>query len=181
MAAKETLENVTLRTQVQEREEAKVVPQLANLREGVGSAQPFASKPTKTQHISGTVTLDKVYGVVEPGGIHRIMGTSNPAAGVNTNLFTVLGSHTARISMLWVANRRKILAKIKVGFDLAGDGTNTVPDDAWLYYNVEVPGESTLVLDAATGLWLAETDDVVICTDVGGVSFGASGAEYATV
>ncbi|KKL14082.1 hypothetical protein LCGC14_2519350, partial [marine sediment metagenome] len=99
----------------------------------------------------------------------------------NTNLFTVLSKHTAQITVLWVANRRLIPAKIRVGFDVAGGGTNIVPDEAWLYHQVEIPAESTLVLDAARGFWLGAADDVVIRTDISGVSFGASGILYATV
>ena len=158
---------------------------LADLLAGGGSADQgrpgFNVSAGKSVQIGGSVALDKLYGKSEPGGIHQILGTSNPTGGVDTNLFTVLGKHTARVSVLWVANRRLVKAKIKVGFDVAGGNTNIVPDDAWLYYNVEVPGESTLVLDAATGLWLGARDDVVIRTDISGVSFGASGVEYATV
>jgi len=148
---------------------------------GDSSGDGFTMPQTNAMKIGGTVALDRLYGKSEPGGIHQILGTSNPGAGVNTNLFTVLGKHTARMSVLWAANRRLIKAKIRVGFDIAGGNTNIVPNDAWLYYNVEVPAESTLVLDAATGFWLGAADDVVVRTDISGVSFGASGVEYATV
>lgn len=154
---------------------------LTNLKSGNTAAAPFQSIQTKTQNIGGTVALDKLYGVSEPGGIHQILGVSAPTSSTDTNLFTVLGKHTARVSVLWVANRRTIKAKVRVGFDVAGGGTNIVPDAAWLYYDVPIPGNSTLVLDAATGLWLGASDDIVVRTDVGGVSFGASGAQYATV
>ncbi len=154
---------------------------LANLKSGGTSAQPFKSIQTKTQSIGGTVSLDKLYGKSEPGGIHRILGVSAPVSNANTNLFTVLAKHTAQITVLWVANRRLIPAKIRVGFDVAGGGTNIVPNAAWLYHQVEVPAESTLVLDAARGFWLGAADDVVIRTDISGVSFGASGILYATV
>ena len=153
---------------------------LANLKGTPGRSAPFKLEETKTQSIGGTVTLDKVYGVSEPGGIHQILGVSSPNGGTDTNLFTVLAAHTCQVSVLWVANRRSIEAKIRVGFDIAGAGTNTVPDAAWLYFEVPIPGHSTLVLDAATGLWLGASDDVVVRTDVGGVSFGASGSLYAT-
>ena len=155
--------------------------QLANVSRGAGSSSPFNSAPTKTQHIGGTVTLDKLYGKSEPGGIHAILGVSAPPGGTDTNLFTVLQKHTARVSVLWVANRRAIKANIRVGFDVGGGGTNIVPDAAWLYFEVPIPGNSTLVLDAATGLWLGAGDDIVVRTDVSGVSFGASGSQYATV
>ena len=145
-----------------------------------GARAPFKMAESKAIEIGGTVALDKLYGKTEPGGIHQILGTSAPSSGSDTNLFTVLAAHTCRVSVLWVANRRLVKAKIRVGFDIAGNGTNTVPDAAWLYYNVEVPAESTLVLDAATGLWLGALDDVVVRTDIGGVSFGASGSEYVT-
>ena len=154
---------------------------LANLKSGGTSAQPFKSIQTKTQNIGGTVSLDKLYGKSEPGGIHQILGVSAPVSNANTNLFTVLSKHTAQITVLWVANRRLIPAKIRVGFDVAGGGTNIVPDEAWLYHQVEIPAESTLVLDAARGFWLGAADDVVIRTDISGVSFGASGILYATV
>ncbi len=146
-----------------------------------GGSGGFTMATGKSTQIGGTVALDKLYGKSEPGGIHQILGTAAPNSGTDTNLFTVLGKHTCRVSVLWVANRRLVKAKIRVGFDVAGGGTDIVPDDAWLYYNVEVPAESTLVLDAATGLWLGAADDVVVRTDIGGVSFGASGSEYATV
>ena len=162
------------------RQNEGLTDQLANLKSGGAAARPFETAQTTTQ-ISGAVTLDKLYGKSEPGGIHRILGVSAPIGGVDTNLFTVLAEHTSQITVLWVANRRLIPAKIRVGFDVAGDGTNIVPDAAWLYYQVEVPAESTLVLDAASGFWLGATDDVVVRTDLSGVSFGASGILYATV
>ena len=152
---------------------------LKNLKDGTSA--PFKMNQTKAQTIGGTVALERVYGVSEPGGIQKILGVANPVSNSQANLFTVLGKHTCQISVLWVANRRLIPAKIRVGFDVAGGGTNIVPDAAWLYYQVEVPAESTLVLDAATGFWLGAADDVVVQTDVSGVSFGASGAMYATV
>ncbi len=152
---------------------------LKNLKDGTSA--PFKMNQTKAQTIGGTVALERVYGVAEPGGIQKILGVANPVSNSQANLFTVLGKHTCQISVLWVANRRLIPAKIRVGFDVAGGGTNIVPDAAWLYYQVEVPAESTLVLDAATGFWLGAADDVVVQTDVSGVSFGASGAMYATV
>lgn len=155
--------------------------QLANLKSGGASTQPFKIAQTKTQNIGGTISLDKIYGKSEPGGIHLILGMTAPVGGTNTNLFTVLSKHTAQITVLWVANRRLIPAKIRVGFDVAGSGTNVVIDAAWLYFQVEVPAESTLVLDAARGFWLGAADDVVVRTDISGVSFGASGILYATV
>ena len=165
--------------------------QVKRAREGVGPFQDATPIPptrgfkvpqTNAMKIGGTVALDRLYGKSEPGGIHQILGVVSPGGGATkVNLFTVLGKHTARMSVLWVANRRLIPAKIRVGFDVAGGGTNIVPDAAWLYYNVEVPAESTLVLDAATGFWLGAADDVVVYTDISGVSFGASGVEYATV
>ena len=141
----------------------------------------FAMAPGKGTAIGGSVALDQLYGKSEPGGIHRILGTSAPIGGTDTNLFTVLTNHTCRMSVLWVTNRRLIPAKIRVGFDIAGGGTDIVPDAAWLYYQAKVPAESTLVLDAATGFWLGAADDVVVRTDLSGVSFGASGVFYATV
>ena len=170
-----------LRTAEEEAKVASMTDQLANLKAGGAAAQPFQSAQTKSQTIGGTVSLDKIYGVSEPGGIHQILGVSSPSGSTNTNLFTVLTAHTCQVTVLWVANRRLIKAKIRIGFDVAGAGTNVVPDAAWLYYQVEVPAESTLVLDAARGLWLGASDDVVVRTDVSGVSFGASGILYATV
>ncbi len=145
-----------------------------------GARAPFKMAESKAIEIGGTVALDKLYGKSEPGGIHKILGVNSPSGGADTNLFTVLAAHTCRVSVLWAANRRLVKAKVRIGFDVGGNGTNTVPDAAWLYYNVEVPGESTLVLDAATGLWLGALDDVVVRTDLSGVSFGASGSEYVT-
>ena len=162
-------------------ENESLADKLANLKGESGTASPFTMASGKTQSIGGSVSLDRLYGTTEPGGIHGLLGVSSPSGGTNTNLFTVLSKHTCNISVLWVANRRLISAKVRVGFDVGGGGTNIVPDGAWLYHNVEVPGESTLVLDAATGLWLAKDDDVVVRTDVSGVSFGASGILYATV
>ena len=96
--------------------------QLVNLKSGGSSAQPFKTAQTKAMNIGGTVSLDKLYGKSEPGGIHRILGVSAPVSGTDTNLFTVLAVHTAQITVLWVANRRLIPAKIRVGFDVAGGG-----------------------------------------------------------
>ncbi len=152
---------------------------LANLKSGSGSSAPFTSKQTKTQNIGGTVTLDKVFGVSEPGGIHLILGMVDPAGGSNTNLFTVLSKHTCNLSLLWACNRRSIPAKVRVGFDVGGGGTNLPGDSDWIYYDLELPAKHTLSLDAATGLWLGKDDDVVVRTDVSGVSFGASGSLYA--
>lgn len=154
---------------------------LANVRSVGSSSFESTGAASGATKIGGTVALDKLYGKSEPGGIHQILGLVAPVSGTDTNLFTVLGKHTARVSVLWACNRRLIDAKIRVGFDVAGGGTDIVPDAGWLYYDVRLPAESTLVLDAATGLWLGAADDVVVRSDVGGVSFGASGSEYATV
>ena len=152
--------------------------ELANTKSGPGSSSPFNMRPTKTQTIGGTVALDKIYGNSSPGGIHKILGMSNPSGGTNTNLFTVLSKHTCNISVLWACNRRSIMARVRVGLDVGGGGTNLPGDSDWIYYDLELPGNHTLTLDAATGLWLAKDDDVVVRTDVGGVSFGASGRLY---
>jgi hypothetical protein len=152
---------------------------LTNVREGGGGSTPFKIAQTKTMGIGGTVTLDKVYGVSEPGGIHKILGTAFPTGSTNTNLFTVLAAHTAQVSLLWACNQRLVTAKIRVGLDVSGNGTNTPGDAEWIYYDLELPGNHTLTLDAATGLWLETKTDVVVRTDISGVSFGASGSLYA--
>ena len=113
------------------------------------------------------------------GRTGQVLGTADPAAATNTNLYTVPAATTAKITTLTAANRTATGVVIRIGIDVGGSGTNTPSVDQWLYYNVTVPSNSTLILDAAQGLWLATTDDLVVYAASQDIAFIATGVEYA--
>ena len=113
------------------------------------------------------------------GRTGQVLGTADPAAATNTNLFTVAASTTAMLTTLTAANRSGGAVTIRVGIDVGGSGTNSPSADQWLYYDLSVGANSTLVLDAAQGLWLATTDDFVVYAASQNIAFVATGVLYA--
>ncbi len=113
------------------------------------------------------------------GRTGRVLGTSDPAAATNTNLYTPAASTTAMVTTFTAANRSASAVTIRVGIDVGGNGTNTPSADQWLYYDLSVPANTTLVLDAAQGLWLATLDDLVVYAASQNIAFIATGVEYA--
>ena len=113
------------------------------------------------------------------GRTGKVLGTSDPAAATNTNLYTPAASTTAKLTSLTACNRTTATVKIRVGIDVGGSGTNTPSADQWLYYDLPLPPNTTLLLDAAQGLWLGTTDDLVVYALTQDVAFVATGVEYA--
>lgn len=108
-----------------------------------------------------------------------ILGTSDPAAATNTNLYTVPASTTTMVTFLSVCNRSGTSVNVRVGIDVGGNGTNSPTDAEWIYYDLAVAANSTSLLDAAQGLWLGALDDIVVYASASDMSFIVSGVQYA--
>jgi len=107
-----------------------------------------------------------------------ILGTSSPNSGTNTLLFTVAANTSTQMTMLTVCNRSSSIAKIRVGIDVGGNGSITPSNAEWLYYDLELDPNSTILLDVAQGMWLAALDDIVVYSNNSSISFIASGVDY---
>ena len=110
---------------------------------------------------------------------HKILGTANPSAATNTNLFTVTLSSYVQLVSLTAANRSANPVTIRIGIDVGGNGTDTPGDGEWLYYDLSVEGNATLLLDVTQGMWLGTQDDLVVYATTQDIAFVASGIEYA--
>lgn len=115
---------------------------------------------------------------VKLSGTPKILGTANPTATTNTALYNVPAATAAKIELLTACNRSAGSLKIRIGVDVGGNGTNTPSDAEWIYYDIDVPGGSTLELPGAA-LWLAADDDLVCYAETQNIAFVASGVEYA--
>lgn len=114
---------------------------------------------------------------IEIVGDGKILGTAAPSADTNTNIYTVPAATTAKLGKLWAVNRGTAPAKVRIGIDVGGNGTDAPSTAEWVYYDLKLKGNTTLTLDGE--FWLAALDDLVAYTDVATVAFGASGVEYA--
>lgn len=110
------------------------------------------------------------------GGTNKILGTSDPTATTNTNLYTVPATTDTLVRKLWCVNRGASKITVRIGIDVGGAGTNTPSDAEWIYYDLPLkPGQSLIDGDE---FWLAATDDLVVYASVSDASFGASGEEH---
>lgn len=103
------------------------------------------------------------------------MQTSDPAATTNTNLYTVPGTSQLRLASLSACNRSAAAVTIRVGFDVAGGGTNTPNDSEWLYYDFIIDANSTHLLDVAIGMVISQNTDVVVYASASDMSFILTG------
>jgi hypothetical protein len=101
--------------------------------------------------------------------------TSDPAATTNTNLYTVPGNSTLRLHTLTACNRSSSAVTIRIGIDVGGNGTDTPSDAEWLYYDISIDANSTLWVDPAIGMLLAERDDLVVYASASDMSFVMTG------
>lgn len=109
----------------------------------------------------------------------KILGTANPAATTNTNLYTPASGISAEITLLQVTNRSGSSQTFRVGIDVGGNGTDTPGDGEWLYYDTTIQANASLTLDVARGLRIAALDDIVVYAGAQQLAFVLSGIEYA--
>lgn len=122
----------------------------------------------------GTLRMAGV--VIHSGVVGKVLGAITPASGTATILYTVPASTTVEITTLSVANRGTTKAAIRLAF-LAAGGSSPA-DREYLYYDLPLEANSTLMLDAAQGAWLEAAATVVGRSDTGLVSFVATGKEH---
>lgn len=104
-----------------------------------------------------------------------ILGTSAPSAGANQILYTVPASTITNLTFLTTCNRGSSSVKVRLAI-LAGGGSSPA-DSEYVYFDLPVEGNSTILLDATMGLWLDPASTIVVRTDTTVVSFIASGLE----
>lgn len=110
----------------------------------------------------------------------KILGTADPAATTNTNLYTVPAATSTLVTMLSAANRSAITpVAIRIGIDVGGGGTNTPGTSEWIYFDFSVAANTTEFLIPPGGLWLSSTDDLVVFAGTQNIAFVATGIEYA--
>lgn len=111
----------------------------------------------------------------------KILGTSDPAASINTNLYTVPVDTSADIKTLLVCNRSSTSKHaIRIGVDVGGAGANAPDDSEWIVFDLDVrPKKSFQVQLGPNGLQLDAGDDLVVFTTGSDMSFIVSGAEKA--
>ena len=108
----------------------------------------------------------------------KVLGTSDPAATTNTNLYTVPQGFTTEVTVISVCNRSGVTITVRVGIDVGGNGTNAPSDAEWIYFDLGVAANSTTLLDAAQGLWLSSRDDLVVFASASDAAFITSGLEF---
>lgn len=123
--------------------------------------------PKALKEFFGTIAI------VHPGGI---LGSSNPSAGTNTVLYTVPARTTVEITTLSACNRGA--AEVVIRAALLASGGSSPSNAEYLYYNLKVDANSTLMLDAAHGLWLQTAATLVVYAAPATVSFLATGLEH---
>lgn len=116
---------------------------------------------------------------IHGGAVGKLLGTSAPSAGSNQILYAVPATTTTNITMLTVCNR--LSQEVKVRLALLSGGGSSPADSEYVYFDVKVQPNSTVLLDAAMGMWLAAATTVVVRTNITGVSFVASGIEHAVL
>jgi hypothetical protein len=102
-----------------------------------------------------------------------VLGQSNPAAAVLTDLYTVTGvGKTAAISSIVVCNTGSATASFRISVAKAG-ATDTLAQ--YLYYNLPISGYNTFI--ATIGISLAATDVVRIYASNIYLTFNVFGVE----
>lgn len=101
----------------------------------------------------------------------KIFAQQYPAAGIDTNLFTVLSGHNAQLTV-FVANHSPNEDSISVA--LVPEGTaNTTPPN-YIAYQTRILGNGCV---AFSGLFLDDGDQVRVTSAAGTSSFVASGVD----
>lgn len=104
-----------------------------------------------------------------------VMQGADPAATTNTNLYTVPTNAQLRIHTLSACNRSGSAVTIRIGFDIAGAGTDTPAANEWLYYDLSVPANDTIMLDASLGMVISESTDIVVFASAQQIAFLLTG------
>lgn len=100
----------------------------------------------------------------------RLLGQNKPDAGVNTNLFTVTSGNQVQFS-LFVCNQDSEIDRFTVSLVPSGE-PETV--NTYIAYRTPLIGNGVF---AASGLYLNSGDMVMVESELGQVSFTATGIE----
>jgi hypothetical protein len=121
----------------------------------------------------GTLRVSLAPGAI---GKAKILGTSDPAATTNTNLYTAPASTNTKITKLFAVNRGSTAITIRIGFDVGGAGTNAPSDAEWIVYDLTLDSSQSLCIDGP--IWITATDDVVVYASASDASFVLTGVEH---
>lgn len=105
-----------------------------------------------------------------PSTTPRILGQNKPDALVNTNLFTVTAGKQAQFS-LFVCNQGAAIDRFTIALIPAGEAE--LPS-SYIAYNTPLIGNGVF---AASGIYLNGNDQVKVTSQLGQVSFTATGIE----
>ena len=105
----------------------------------------------------------------------KVLGQSNPSAGVLTDLYTVPGSRFVTASTIVIANRSSTATSFRVAISPAGAA---IDDKHFLYFDIVIPGLDTFA--ATLGMTLEATDVVRVQATAATLSFNLFGLETTT-
>lgn len=101
----------------------------------------------------------------------KIFAQQYPAAGIDTNLFTVVSGHNAQLTV-FVANHS--ISEDQISVSLVPEGTaNTTPPN-YIAYQTRILGNGCI---AFAGLFLDDGDQVRVTSAGGTSSFVATGVD----
>jgi hypothetical protein len=101
----------------------------------------------------------------------KIFAQQYPAAGIDTNLFTVVAGHNAQLSV-FVANHNAVEDQISVSLVPQGTANTTPPN--YIAYQTRIFGNGCI---AFSGLFLDDGDQVRVTSANGTTSFVATGVD----
>jgi len=102
----------------------------------------------------------------------KVLGQSNPGAGVATDLYTVPSAKSTVCSSIVVCNRSSTATSFRIAVRPAGAA---ILNQHYIYYDTPILGNDTFV--ATIGITLATTDVVTVYTSAATLSFNLFGDE----
>lgn len=103
---------------------------------------------------------------------HKLLGRSRPSATTNTTIYTAPASTTTLVTSLFVVNTSATSTTARI-FVVNSGGSAGVSNA--VYYNVNIPGNDTLLANAVPVL--AASDFLVVYATLATLTFTASGVE----
>jgi hypothetical protein len=103
---------------------------------------------------------------------YTILGQTNPAANVLTNLYTVPASNSAVISSINIANLDANAAAFSIAANVSGVATANANH---LAFRVSIPGNDSIAL--SLGITLNASSQLSVNSNTSTISFSAFGTE----
>jgi glucose-6-phosphate dehydrogenase assembly protein OpcA len=102
----------------------------------------------------------------------KILGQVNPSATTLTDLYTVPAATQAIVASIAVCNEGSTATTFRISLAVAGAADNA---KQYIYYDVPIPANSTLVLTA--GITLQTTDKIRVYAGNTSLAFNAWGQQ----